>query len=65
MSNVDFLRRAFELADSGNYSSVSSIRAALVREHFTLHQLSQLAGRQLSKQLRDRMTAAQKSKNTR
>ena len=65
MSNVDFLRRAFELADSGKHASVSSIRAALVGERYSLHQLSQLAGRQLAKQLRDRIAAAQKAKNSR
>jgi hypothetical protein len=59
MSNHDFLQRAYELADSGEYSRVSQIRATLVREGFSLHALSQLSGRQLARQLKARIAAAQ------
>jgi len=57
MSN-HFLLRAFDLADSGKYSTVSEIRAVMAREGFSLAELSQLSGRQLTRQLRARMAAA-------
>jgi len=58
MSNVDFIRRAFELADTGQYTRVSQIRSALLREDFTLSQLTQLAGKKLHGQLKARILAA-------
>ena len=58
MSNTEFVRRAYELADSGNYSRVSEIRAVMAREGFSLRQLSQLSGKQLALQLRTRIAAA-------
>jgi len=58
MSNHEFLRRAFELADSGKYPSVQSIRKALERENFSLRELSQLGGKSLWQQLRARIAAA-------
>jgi len=61
MSNIDFVRRAFELADSGKYSRVSEIRAVLAREGFSLRQLSQLSGKQLAQNLRARIAAARSS----
>jgi hypothetical protein len=63
MSNQDFLRRAFELADTGEYSSVGDIRKVLVQERFTLRELSQLGGKQLAQQLRDRIKAARRTKD--
>jgi hypothetical protein len=45
MSNINFVQRAYELADSGNYSGVSEIRAVMTREGFSLRQLSQLSGK--------------------
>jgi hypothetical protein len=61
MVNHDFLRRAFELAESGDCSSLREIRAALIREGFSLWQLSQLSGKQLARQLRAKIAAAKKS----
>lgn len=58
MLNSDFIRRAFELADTGQYARVSQIRAAMGREGYTLRQLSQLAGKQLRAQLKERIRAA-------
>ena len=58
MSNTEFVRRAYELADSGKYSRVSEIRAVMAREGFSLRQLSQLSGKQLALQLRTRIAAA-------
>ena len=58
MSNTEFIRRAYALADSGKYSRVSEIRAALAREGFSLHQLSQLSGKQLALNLKARIAAA-------
>jgi len=59
MSNNDFIKRAQELADSGRYSRVTEIRAVMAHEGFSLWQLSQLSGKQLSQQLKARMAAAQ------
>jgi hypothetical protein len=61
MSSFNFVQRAYELADSGNYSRVSEIRAVMTREGFSLRQLSQLSGKQLAQQLKDRMAAAHQS----
>jgi hypothetical protein len=61
MSSINFVQRAYELADSGNYSRVSEIRAVMTREGFSLRQLSQLSGKQLAQQLKDRMAAAHQS----
>ena len=61
MSNIDFVRRAFELADSGKYSRVSEIRAVMTSEGFSLRQLSQLSGKQLAQDLRARIAAARPS----
>jgi hypothetical protein len=61
MSNTEFIRRAYELADSGRYSRVSEIRAVMAREGFSLRQLSQLGGRQLALHLKARIAAAQQS----
>jgi len=58
MSNINFVQRAYELADSGNYSGVSEIRAVMTREGFSLRQLSQLSGKQLTQQLKARIAAA-------
>jgi len=58
MSNTDFIRRAYALADSGKYSRVSEIRAVMAREGFSLRQLSQLSGKQLAQNLRARIAAA-------
>jgi len=63
MSNDEFLRRAFELADSGKYPSVRSIRAALRRENFSLRELSQLGGRTLWQQLSARIGTARKTQD--
>ena len=52
MSNSEFIKRAFELADSGNYSQVSQIRAVMTREGFSLKELTQLSGKHLAGQLR-------------
>lgn len=60
MSNVEFLQRAYELAESGAYSRVSEIRAAMTREGFSLQQLAQLGGRQLARELKARIAAAQR-----
>jgi len=61
MSNVEFIKRAQELADSGRYSRVSEIRAVMAREGFSLAQLSQLSGKQLSLHLKARIAAARHS----
>ena len=61
MTNTEFVRRAFELADSGKYSRVSEIRAVMAREGFSLRQLSQLGGKQLAQNLRARIAAARPS----
>jgi hypothetical protein len=61
MSNVDFLRRAHELAESGAYTRVSEIRVVMAREGFSLHQLSQLGGKQLALQLKEKIAAARGS----
>jgi len=61
MSNTEFIRRAYELADSGKYSRVSEIRAVMAREGFSLHQLSQLSGKQLALNLKTRIAAARHS----
>jgi hypothetical protein len=58
MSNIEFIKRAQELADSGRYSRVSEIRAAMAREGFSLWQLSQLSGKQLAQNLKARIAAA-------
>jgi len=58
MSNDKFIKRAFDLADSGNYSRVSEIRAMMTREGFTLREVNQLSGKQLAGQLRTIMTMA-------
>ena len=58
MSNVDFLERAFALADTGEYLTVSEIRKGLIKEGFSLWQLSQLAGKELQSSLRERIAAA-------
>jgi hypothetical protein len=59
MSNIEFIKRAQELADSGRFSRVSEIRAAMAREGFSLWQLSQLSGQQLAQNLKARIAAAQ------
>jgi hypothetical protein len=59
MSNIEFIRRAYELADSGKYSRVSEIRVVMAREGFSQRQLSQLSGRQLALHLKARIAAAQ------
>ena len=64
MSNQNFLQRAFELADTGKYARVSDVRSALVREGFSLRQLSQLGGKDLSRQLKARIAAARQAKQT-
>jgi hypothetical protein len=61
MSNIEFIKRAQELADSGRYSRVSEIRAAMAREGFSLWQLSQLSGKQLAQNLKARIAAARPS----
>ena len=58
MTNTEFIRRAYALADSGKYSRVSEIRAVMAREGFSLRQLSQLSGKQLAQNLRARIAAA-------
>lgn len=63
MSNHELLRRAFELADSGKYPSVRSIRAVLKRENFSLWELSQLGGRHLWQQLHARIATAYKGRD--
>ena len=60
MSSMEFLRRAYGLSDSGAYSRGSEIRAVMGREGFSLHQLSQLGGKQLAQQLKDRIAATQR-----
>ena len=62
MSNSEFIKRAFELADSGDYSQVSQVRAILTREGFSLREIHQLSGKQLARQLKVRMTAARLQK---
>jgi len=61
MSNIEFIKRAQELADSGRYSRFSEIRAAMAREGFSLWQLSQLSGKQLAQNLKARIAAARPS----
>jgi hypothetical protein len=58
MSNIDFLARAYALADTGDYSTVTQIRKALTKEGFSLFQLSQLAGKELQGKLGQRIAAA-------
>jgi hypothetical protein len=53
------LERAFELARSGRYSSITEIKDQLAREHISLEQLS---GGMLLRQLRVLMTAASATK---
>jgi hypothetical protein len=53
------LERAFELARSGRYSSITEIKDQLAREHISLEQLS---GGMLLRQLRVIMTAASATK---
>ncbi len=48
--SVDTLRRAFELADSGNFSTVGDIRTALRREKFDQAE-ENLSGASIQKQL--------------
>lgn len=55
--SVDTLRRAFELADSGNFSTVGDIRTALRREKFDRAD-ENLSGASIQKQLIARMAEA-------
>ena len=64
MSNIDLLTRAYALADTGEYSTVSQIRSALTKEGFSLWQLTQLAGKELQGSLRDRIAAAKVGRKT-
>lgn len=50
------LERAFELAKSGEYATVSEVTKQLKAEGFSI---SQITGPSLSKQLRELCTAAQ------
>lgn len=61
MSNVDLLARAYALADTGNYSTVTQIRNALSKDGFSSWELSQLSGKELAGKLRARMSAAKAS----
>ena len=58
MSNIDFLARAYALADTGKFATVTEIRKALTNEGFSLWQISQLAGKELQSRLRERIAAA-------
>ena len=49
------LERAFELADTGDYSGVAGIRLTLAKEGYSV---DQLYGPQLMRQLRDRCQEA-------
>ena len=62
MSNQAFLKRAFELAESGEFAKVSDIRKAMTQEGFPLYLVSQLSGRQLAQQLRTKILAARRTK---
>jgi len=64
MVNHNFLQRAFELAESGDCSTIREIRAALIRDGFSLWQLSQLGGKELARQLRAKIVAAKNRPGT-
>ena len=53
---VTALERAFQLAKSGEYASVSAIKKQLKAERY---EVTQITGRALSKQLNDLIKAAQ------
>jgi hypothetical protein len=55
MERQSTLERAFELARSGRVSSVSELRTVLKQE---LHDVAQVQGRQLTRQLKDLILAA-------
>jgi hypothetical protein len=58
MLNNDFIHRAFELADTGEFRAVSQIRTVLAREGFSLRQLFQLSGKEIAGKLKVRIAAA-------
>ena len=55
MHTKTILERAFELADSGEFESITDLQKRLKSEGYTLDQLS---GRTLTRQLKARMVAA-------
>ena len=52
------LERAFELARTGQFKTKSLIATAMLREGFSLDEVAQLYGRELSRQLRMAARAA-------
>lgn len=54
--NLTALERAFQLAKSGEYASVSAIKKQLKAEG---HEVTQITGGALSKQLKDLIKATQ------
>jgi len=61
-SNHELLKRAFEIADSGEVNGVVELRRRLASEGFGQWQLDQLGGRAILKQLRGKMRAARVKK---
>jgi len=62
MSNL--LARAFALAETGKYSTVTQIRKELTKEGFSQFQLSQLSGKELTRKLRARIVAVRSGGHT-
>jgi hypothetical protein len=58
--HITTLERAFQMARSGQYSSVGEIKKQLSVEGFSV---AQVTGRVLSRQLRDLITSARKPEN--
>lgn len=61
MANLDFLERAFALAENGNVRTIHGIRGTLLGEGYSKRELAQLSGWVLSRQLRARIVDAGKS----
>ena len=58
MNTTNVVERAFELAQSGRFASVSEIKAELKRERFAAAEVEpHLAGKLIQKQLRDALAS--------
>ena len=58
MNTTNVVERAFELAQSGRFASVSEIKAELKRERFASAEVEpHLAGKLIQKQLRDALAS--------
>jgi hypothetical protein len=62
MNNHDLLQRAFEIADTGEVSSMVELRRKLASEGFAQWQTDQLGDKGLRKQLTDKIRTSNSSK---